>query len=379
MPCPSISRDTRAFSISAFALLLSTTACSDPVTSVASPLAVRASVTASVTATAAPTVTAIGNIVGYGVNDAGTIVGPSTGNRSSAYLWAQPVGLELLGAGGLAWDISGDGSTVGGKNSAEKPVVWTSTSLAGPWTENVLGDASFGGAVRAIASDALGVPVRMTGNVWRSGATKTPARWSPCTVEPGCTNGWLLTTVTVTPPITEAWGQDINPSGMIVGMEGSGCCRAAFWDANDVQSVLPPVAAGAAAAAWGINDAGTVIVGQSNSIAVAWVRASTSFDFKTIMPIALEGSKTCKGGGTSIAYAVNPDFATAGTIVGQACGAPVAWKVNVATVPVSIVKVVLPSSGRSGSGAAHSINRSTSAAHRIAGQVNGAGAYWTNF
>jgi len=134
------------------------------------------------------------------------------------------------------------------------------------------------------------------------------------------------------------------------------------------------------AAAWGLNDAGTIIVGQSNDVAVAWVRASTSVDFASVAPIRLEAPKTCKGTGTSIAYAVNPDFVTSGTVVGQACGLPVAWNVDVAVSPASIVKVVLPSTGRSTSGEARSINRSTSLSlYRIVGAVNGAGAYWTNF
>jgi uncharacterized membrane protein len=166
---------------------------------------------------------------------------------------------------------------------------------------------------------------------------------------------------------------------MIVGMEGTGCCRAAFWDTSDVQSTLQPLITGAAAAAWGLNDAGTIIVGQSNDVAVAWVRASTTVDFATVVPVRLEAAKTCKGGGVSIAYAVNPDFGTSGTIVGAACGVPVAWKVDVGVSPAAIVKVLLPSTGRSTSGEARSINRSTSALYRIVGEVNGAGAYWTNF
>ena len=372
-----VGRDEPSRSIAPIALLLILAACTDPTTSVR--VAKRTSAVATVVASPTPTAVAIGNITGYGVNDAGTIVGPSSGKTSSAYLWDASTGLELLGSGGLSWSIADDGHTVGGKNATDAPVVWTATSLAGPWTERVIPDAGFGGAVRAIASDALGAPVVMTGNVWTNGTNKTPARWTPCTVEPGCTNGWLLSTVPLTPPITEAWGQDINPSGMIVGMEGTGCCRATFWDANGVQSILQPLVAGAAAAAWGLNDAGTIIVGQSNDVAVAWVRASTGVNFATVAPIRLEAAKTCKGGGVSIAFAVNPDFGTSGTVVGQACGVPVAWKVDVGVSPASIMKVVLPSTGRSTSGEARSINRSTSPRYRIVGEVNGVGAYWTNF
>ena len=344
------------------------------------PISPRGSVVAPTAAVAAagPTVTTIGNIIGYGVNDAGTIVGPSDGNRSSAYLWDAAVGLKLVATDGLAWDVSQDGLAIGGKNAAGKPVLWTSASVGSARAELALPDAGFGGAVRAIISGSDGSPVLMTGNVFTNGTNKTPARWSRCTTEPGCLNGWLLATVTPASPIAEAWGQDINPAGMIVGMEGTGCCRAAFWDSDGTQTVLTPLVAGAAAAAWGINDAGTVIVGQSNDVAVMWTRSSSTAPF-TAPPIPL-GAGTCKGQFTSIAYGVNRDLESAGTIVGQACGKPIAWKVNIAPGgPPTIQVVMLPSSGKSTSGAAYSINRSTSTSHRIAGQVNGTGVYWTGF
>lgn len=377
MSAPLVGRDERSRSIAPIALLAILAACTDLTTAVR--VADRTHAVAAVAAATTPTAVAIGNITGYGVNDAGTIVGPSTGRTSSAYLWDASTNLKLLGSGGFAWSIAEDGHTVAGKNAAGLPVVWTASVLAGPWSEHALPDVGFGGAVRAIASDVSSARLLMTGNVWTNGNIKTPARWTSCTDEPGCVNGWLFSTVTLTPPIREAWGQDINASGMIVGMEGTGCCRAAFWGANNAQSILQPLVTGAAAAAWGLNDAGTIIVGQSSDAAVAWVRADTSVDFAMVAPIRLEAPKTCKGGGTSIAYAVNPDFATSGTIVGQACGLPVAWKVNVGVSPASIVKVLLPSTGRSTSGQALSINRSGSLNYRIVGEVNGAGVYWTNF
>jgi uncharacterized membrane protein len=360
--------------LAAVGMLSFALACADPVPT--GPVPNPRPVASGSVAAAVPSVAAIGNIMGYGVNDAGVIVGPSDGNHSSAYLWSS-AGLTLLGMNGLAWDLSQNGLAVGGKNAAGVPVLWTATSLAGPWTEVPMPDAGGGGAVRAMVSDASGAPVLMTGNVWTNGINKTPAKWTPCTSGPGCPNGWLLTTITPTAPITEAWGQDINPSGMIVGMEGTGCCRAAFWDGNGAQTVLPPLLAGGAASAWGINDAGTVIVGQSNGVAVMWIRASTTVSFGA--PTRLDAT-ACKGNGGSIAYAVNPDLVGAGTVVGQACGSPVAWKVDVSAVPVSSLRVALPSTGRSTAGVAQSINRATAGSlHRIAGQVNGTGVYWTNF
>ena len=356
------------------ATLCLTLACADPAPT--GP-AVAPPALASAVAAAGPTVVAIGNILGYGVNDAGIVVGPSDGNKSGAYLWPGASPLKLLAAGGIAWDVSQDGLAVGGKNAADVPVLWTATTVAGTRTEVRLPDAGDGGAVRAMVSDVAGAPLLMTGNVFTNGINKTPARWTRCGSEQeGCVNGWLLTTIQVTAPITSAWGQDINPRGMIVGMEGSGCCRAAFWDTNDAQTVLTPVTAGGQASAWGINDAGTVIVGQSDGNAVMWIRASTTAPFGA--PTLLD-PVPCKGSGGSIANDVTPDLVATGTVVGQACGLPIAWKVNVSVVPVTIQRVVLPSTGRSGSGSAQSINRSTASPQRIAGQVNGTGVYWTNF
>ena len=351
------------------AIILSAQACADaPLVEPTLPKSPAPIVAAAVSAVA------IGNIIGYGVNDLGVIVGPSDGNKSGAYVWLGSSPLKLLGAGAIAWDVSNDGLTIGGKNAAGKPVVWTSTTIAGTRTEKVLADAGNGGAVRSIASDASGAPILMTGNVFTNGSTKTPAKWTPCTTEPDCINGWRLNLIPLTPPVFESWGQDVNPAGMVVGMEGTGCCRAEFWDVDGTQTILTPLASGAAAAAWGINDEGTVIVGQSNGVAVIWARASTTTPFTA--PTRLE-TTSCKGGGTSIAYAVNPDFAASGVIAGQACGNPVAWKVDLGAS--TIVRVNLPSTGRSTAGVAQSINRSTSAFYRIAGQVNGAGVYWTGF
>jgi uncharacterized membrane protein len=151
MSAPLVGRDERSRFIAIIAFLVTLGACADPTGSVRAAEGTRA--VAAVVASISPTVVAIGNITGYSVNDAGTIVGPSSGKTSSAYLWRDgSPGLQLLGSsGGLAWSIADDGLTVGGKNAAGAPVVWTATSVAGPWTEHVIPDNNFGGAVRAIA------------------------------------------------------------------------------------------------------------------------------------------------------------------------------------------------------------------------------------
>ena len=164
-------RGERLRSIGSIALLVILAACTDTTTSVR--VTERTRGVATVVASPTLTAVAIGNITAYGVNDAGTIFGPSSGKNSSAYLWWDPsAGLLLLGNGGFPWSVAEDGRTVAGKNAAGAAVVWTASSLTGPWTEQVIPDVGFGGAVRAIASDGSGAPLMMTGNVWTNGTIK---------------------------------------------------------------------------------------------------------------------------------------------------------------------------------------------------------------
>ncbi len=146
-----VGRDEPSRPIAPIALLLILGACTDPTTSVR--VAKRTSAVATIVASPTPTAVAIGNITGYGVNDAGTIVGPSSGKTSSAYLWDASTGLELLGSGGLSWSISDDGHTVGGKNATDAPVVWTATS---PLCPTMIVPASFNRQAAAAAPATSG-------------------------------------------------------------------------------------------------------------------------------------------------------------------------------------------------------------------------------
>ena len=94
MSAPLVRRGDRSRPIAYLALVFCLAACSDPTAS--APNIERVHVVAAVAAST-PTAVAIGNITGYGVNDAGTIVGPSTGKTSSAYLWDASTGLKALG------------------------------------------------------------------------------------------------------------------------------------------------------------------------------------------------------------------------------------------------------------------------------------------
>jgi hypothetical protein len=316
----------------------------------------------------APTVTSLGQILGQAVSDVGTVVGAK---GSDVYVWERTTGGKLVAVGGGVWDISGDGNSIGGRNASEDPVLWVRD--ASSWREIALPHSGFGGAVRAIASDASGAPAIMTGNA-RGNGTRNPAIWTRCVDgAPECVNGWQLHVLTA--PNAASWGQDVNAAGQVAGMDGSGCCLAIFWDENGTYQVLPPLTSGAAAAAWSINDAGTVIVGNSGSRAVAWVRSSTSIPFGA--PTALPSKSSGCGASGAVAHAVTPDLVTSGVIVGQDCGLPAAWQVTVSGNSLaSMQRVVLPSAVKATKGGAYGINRSTSLHHGATGEAGGTGVFW---
>jgi len=222
-----------------------------------------------------------------------------------------------------------------------------------------------GGAVRGIASDAAGVAVMMVGNAASPSGGRNTIVWTRTET------GWMHRIFTAPGGIVGFWGQAINPRGMVVGMNGSGCCYAAFWDSLGTPTLLQPVTPGAAAAAWSIDDAGTVIVGNSNG-PVMWTRTLVNGVYgpwSAAKP--LESTSGCKSGGATIANAING----AGTIaVGASCGAPVAWIIENGVV---VERRPLVGLGPPNTGAAYGISDSPSPI--ITGEANGRGVYWRTF
>lgn len=308
---------------------------------------------------------AIEEPTGRAVNDAGQIVGQnSTGGAS---LWDPSAGYVLLDAGGMVWDIDRSGTYIGGRNAAGHPVVWTNSgSPAGPWVATPLPSLGEGGAVRGIASDGAGVAVMMVGNSF-SATRKNPIVWTRTAT------GWEYRILPVPASVVGgAWGQAINPRGMVAGMDGTSCCNAVFWDSLGAPTRLEPIASGAAAAAYSIDDAGTIIVGESNGVAVMWTRTLVNGVYGPWNAAkALEGTKTVCKRGASIAYAVNG----AGTVaVGSSCGAPVAWIIGDGVV---VERRLLVGLGPPNNGTAYGINDLPNPV--ITGEANNRGVYWRTF
>lgn len=302
------------------------------------------------------------------VNDAGRVAGL---DASGIYVFDVPTrAFQDIGFPGTPWAIDQLGTTVSGQNSGGNAAVWTLASNV--WSEQPLPDFGLGGAARGLASDGItGAASFLTGNVNRlcslAPLCHTPAKWTS-----NGTGGWSLTRLPLRTDSAKGFAQGINPAGMTVGMDGTNCCSAFFWDASNTLTVLPPLVSGAPSAAWAINDAGTVIVGNSNQVAVAWIRASTSDAWTT--PVALENTAAfChvshqSNSIASVAYDVN----SAGIIVGQSCGEPVAWKPSGS----GYTREALGDLGNHKGGLANAINN---AATPIAAGTAGQGVFWTGF
>ncbi len=304
------------------------------------------------------------------VNDAGRVLGLNKVGGVYVFDVSTRASQVIDATGtGTPWDIDQLGTTASGQSNG-LPALWRTTG--GAWSVQILPDLGAGGAARAIASDGSGAPVFLIGNVFRTingtGHIKTPARW----YKDG-TGAWALDTLP-RPNGINFFGQDVTPTGMAVGMDGVTCCLAIFWDVPgataDTGTVLPPLVPGAASAAYAINDAGTIIVGHSNGVAVAWKRVSTADSWTT--PVALENTssycKTSRGGGSGAS-----DVNAAGIIVGSSCGHAVVWKPSGA----GYTRLVLGDVGNHPNNAeAIAINN---AAIPVAVGTAGPAVYWINF
>ena len=301
---------------------------------------------------------------GRAISDGGIVAGA---NGADVMAWSPTSGVSLVAANAMVWDIDRNGRTIAGKDAAGKPVIWTSaTATPGSWTATTMSDLGEGGAVRGVASDAGGDAVLLTGNAF-SGINKNAIVWTRTA------SGWQQRINRLPPGLVNAWGQAINARGQVVGMDGSGCCTAVYWDSLGEPTKLLPLAK-TNAAAYSINGDGTISVGNSGTQAVYWRRTLSGGVYGPWSgAIALETTSTiCGRNAGSNAYDVN----AAGTIVvGGSCGVAVAWRLSNGVVTS---RDVLQGLGPPNQGVVYGINDAP--APRAAGSAkNAAGVYWWGF
>ena len=262
---------------------------------------------------------------GRAINDAGQIAGY---NGTAIVLSDPSLGIVPVASGGEVWDIDRTGRTVGGKHADGDPVLWSSsTGPGGPWTVIKLPTLGAGGTTRGIASDAAGDAVMIAGASWvpglSGGAARRPTVWTRTAT------AWQPRYLTLPGGVLGAWGQAINPRGQVVGMDGSGCCSAIYWDSLGTPTILGN------GSAWSINGDGTVVVGAAGGRAVFWRRTLAGGTYGPwSSAIALENTGNYCSKGASIANAVN---APGTVVVGQSCGTGVAWRLSGGTVTSRVV------------------------------------------
>ena len=305
---------------------------------------------------------------GRAISDAGMVAGF---DGSNVVAWTPDGGAVLVASNSAVWDIDRTGSTVGGKagtDFGDKPAIWTSaTGAAGSWVVTLLPDLGGGGAVRGIASDATGNAVLLTGNAF-VGNRKNAVVWTKTD------QGWQLRVNSFPPGVTSLFAQGINARGQVVGMDGSGCCSAFYWDSLGAATRLSGVSGSASSAAYSINGDGTIIVGNSGGSAALWRRTLVGGVYgpwSAAIPLD-NPAALCGRSYTSIAYDVN----AAGTIaVGSSCGIAVAWQLSGGTVTA---RVVLQGLGPPNQSVVYGIN--DAASPRATGSAKtSTGVYWWGF
>jgi hypothetical protein len=260
---------------------------------------------------------------GRAISDGGLVAGLN----GSQIVTATPGGPTVVVAtSGEVRDMDRSGHTLAGVDPATKPTIWTSaTGEAGSWVATTLADIGNGGGAFGVASDAAGDAVMLTGNVFGLDGRKNPAVWTRIG------GVWQMRVNPLPPGTPGMFGHGINGRGQVVGMEGTGCCKAAYWDSLGNATILAALTGARNAAAYSINGDGTVAVGNSGVTAVLWRRTLSDGVYGPWTgPITLENTAgLCGKSGSSVAYDIN----TAGTVaVGSSCGVAVAWKIAAGVV-----------------------------------------------
>lgn len=199
-----------------------------------------------------------GNTLGRAVNDQGASVGYSmVGSSQHAFFAAPGAAMTDLGVG-QAYDLDPTETTAVVGIVSGVSVVWRNTG--GTWTSSPLPHNGAGARATNMARTLAGLIIG-------GSAGNNPALWR----ESGA--GWTLQTYPIPAGYNGAWIEDVNAQGQAVGVARDPYSKAYLWEADGTPVALTPLAGDRTPFAYGINPAGTVIVGASAGRAVYWRRA----------------------------------------------------------------------------------------------------------
>jgi probable HAF family extracellular repeat protein len=245
-----------------------------------------------------------GNTLARAVNDQGAAVGYSmAGTSQHAFLAAAGASmLTDLGAG-QAYDIDPTGSVVVGVSGAG--VVWRQSS---GWAASPLPDNGAGSRAVSMAATAGGLLIggSVENRLSRTKLEDHPALWR----ESG--TSWALQTLPIPSGFAGGYIEDVNGNGQAVGYGRDPYSKAYLWEADGTAVPLPSLSGDRTAYAYGIDPAGTIIVGQSGSRAVYWKRNGSGQWTASVL-------ESC---GRAM------DVNGSGLIVGQGCANATLWRLN---------------------------------------------------
>lgn len=287
--------------------------------------------------------------LGRGINDAGQVVG---GSSEGAYFWDGE--RTVLGSSETAaWDVDQAGGVVVGLyNDGSAPLFWTRLS-GGSWVQHTLTGIGGGGAARAVASHPVnGSAILIAGNVNTSPSKreriplKKPALWS------GSGTAWGTPALLPLPAgFASGRAEDVSPTGIAVGLAGElfDVHHALVWETPGGVEVLQPLTPGGSGAAFAINPAGTVIVGESNQRAVFWMKEGVTWG----PPRQLDqAGEICSGDKYSHATDVNDG----GLVIGVHCEVATVWRISGGVV---IDRFFLPGLGPSNRPRVEAVNNAS--------------------
>ena len=207
-----------------------------------------------------------------GTNSRGEMVGvltQSTGNL--AYYYSLGTGLVELYNNGAGWAIDEAGKTISGNTAGGGGLPIPLWNLSGgSWIQGALpvDPKASGGVGRAMASDGTGTGIYIAGmeainNGRKNSGTQVPVIWRS-----NLSGAWEEVQL----PSLSTSGQNevraVSPSGVGVGTSNG---HAVVWTPNGSGGYSISTLPGAANGAYGINSAGTLIVGSWNqSAAYYW-------------------------------------------------------------------------------------------------------------
>jgi hypothetical protein len=283
-------------------------------------------------------------IIGGGAGIGGYVMGTSEqvsvagyGYLSGAWVFdAISTALVDLGAG-QAWGIDPTGTVALGRDGGWLPVVWN-RSPSGSWSKQAMTaggvrgnvtDASVAGDGSLIAGGWIEVEIRRNNYlnrpaVWR----RVSGAWGPAQV--------------YAYPGQAASIYDIAADGGAAGRTTAtdGMVQGIVWDNAGTYTVLDGIA-------YGINNAGTIVVGEKNG-PVFWYRTASGAWTTTATPLPVLGAG-CTGGRAN-------DVNDAGVVVGGSCVSTnkrrgSVWRLDLSgSVPIASAPSPLPGLGVAGTG-----------------------------